>query len=455
MEEINLKEFFNFYKKYIKYVILFAILFVVVMAFYDKAIKVPKYTTSTTIVLVKDENKTDYTGNTETINQSDITLNQKLVSTYREIVKSKLVLEQVIKELKLDYSYKELYNKIKVEAVENTEILKITVTDTSSKLAANIANKLAYVFEKEITQIYKLNNVSVIDKAIIDNNPSNNTFLRDLVLAVFIAVALTSGIIFIIFYFDDILRNTDNIESELELPVVAKVFNDTSDIELIVDKKPKAVTSENIRTLRTNLQFSAVDSKLKTILITSTLAGEGKSYIASNLAISFAQAGKKVLVMDCDLRKGRQHKIFKLSSRRGLSNLLISDNEYKEYISATKIENLYVIPRGVVPPNPSELLSSKKNTELIKELKKHFDIIIMDGAPVTGLSDSLILSSMVDRVIIVSSINHTPKTELKNTIKSLQKVGANIAGIIVNRITTKSDSYGSYYYYNYGYEEKK
>ena len=453
MEEINLKEFFNYYKKYILIVILSAFIFGASIALYDKIFKLPKYTTSTTIVLVKDENSTG-TNSTETINQSDINLNQKLVATYRQIVKSKLVLEQVINKLNLDYSYEKLYKEIKVEAVEDTEILKISVTDADSKLAAEIANKLASVFETEITQIYKINNVSVIDKAVEDDNPSNNTFTRDVILAVFLAVAGSSAIIFVVFYFDDTLRNTENIESEIELPVIAKVFKDTNNIDLIVEKKPKSVTSENIRTLRANLQFSSIDNELKTILVTSTLPGEGKSYISANLATSFAQAGKKVLVIDCDLRKGRQHRIFNTSSKRGLSNLLISDKSYKEYISQTKIENLFVIPRGVVPPNPSELLGSKKNVQLINDLKKYFDIIILDGAPVTGISDSLILSSFVDKVLIVSSINHTPKTELKNTKKALENVGANIAGLVINNINSKTDSYGSYYYYNYGYEEK-
>ena len=454
MEEINLKDFFNYYKKYVLIVVLCAVMFGIGITIYDKLFKTPKYTTSTTIVLVKDANS-DITKQAETINQSDITLNQKLVATYRQIVKSKLVLEQVIDKLNLNYSYEKLFNEIKVEALEETEIIKISVTDEDSKLCPNIANKVAEIFENEITKIYKLNNVSIIDKAVEDTSPSNNTFFRDFVLAIFLAVAGSSAIIFVVYYFDDTLRSTENVESELDMPLIGKIFKDKNDTELVVDKKPKAVTSENIRTLRANLQFSSIDKELKTLLITSTIPGEGKSYISSNLAISFAQAGKKVLIIDCDLRKGRQHRMFKLNSRKGLSNLLISDNSYKDYIAATKIENLYVIPRGVVPPNPSELLGSKKNVQLIEELKKHFDIIILDGAPITGLSDSLIISSIVDKVLIVSSINRTPKTELKNIKKSLENVGANIAGLVINNINNKTDSYGSYYYYNYGYEEKK
>ena len=295
--------------------------------------------------------------------------------------------------------------------------------------------------------------MSVLDKAQVPVNPSNNTTIRDVVLALFVAVAGCSALIFVIYYFDDTLRDTENMESEIEMPVIGRILRDDNGIDLIVDKKPKAFASENIRTLRTNLQFASVDEDIKTLLVTSTLPGEGKSFVSANLAISFAQAGKKVLLVDCDLRKGRQHKIFKINSKKGLSTLLIHEpKDFPNYVNETKIDNLFVMSRGVFPPNPSELLSSRKNEALISELKKHFDIVIFDGAPCSGLSDSLILASLVDKVILVSSVNYTPKSELKNTKKSLENVGANIAGLVANNIRIRRDSYGSTYYYShYGY----
>ena len=262
-----------------------------------------------------------------------------------------------------------------------------------------------------------------------------------------------SGIIFVVYYFDDTLRDTESMENELGLPVIAKVFKDNNGVDLIVDKKPNASASESIRTLRTNLQFASEDSELRTLLVTSSFPSEGKSFISANLAISFAQAGKRTLLIDCDLRKGRQHKIFRIPGKKGLSNLLINDiSEYPKYISQTTIENLFVLPRGVYPPNPSELLNSKKNQHLLTLLKQHFDIIILDGAPIVGLSDSLILSSMVDKVLLVTSVNHTPKTEVLNTKRDLENVGANLAGAVANNVSAKKGHYGSYYYY-YGYDE--
>ena len=301
-----------------------------------------------------------------------------------------------------------------------------------------------------------MDNVSVIDEAEVNYTPSNNNLIRDAILSMLVSFVAVSGIVFVVYYFDDTLRDVDSIEKEIELPVVAKVFKDKNGIELIVDKKPNAAASESIRTLRTNLQFASVDKTIKTILVTSTLPSEGKSFISANLATSFAQAGKKVLLVDCDLRKGRQHKIFKIAGKNGLSNLLIGDiSKFKDYVVETKISNLSVMSRGIVPPNPSELLNSKKNKELIEKLNNEFDIVILDGAPITGLSDSLILSSMVDKVLLVTSINHTPKTELLNTKKSLLGVGADLAGCVANNIVAKNHHYGNYYYNSYYYYDDK
>ena len=222
--------------------------------------------------------------------------------------------------------------------------------------------------------------------------------------------------------------------------------------ELVIFNKPKSNISEDIRTIRTNLKFTSTDKESKVILVTSAIPGEGKSFISSNLGAAFAKTEELTLIIDSDLRLGRIHKIFGVSNKTGLSNLLVEEDLSKipYYVKKTEISNLYVIPRGTVPPNPSELLNSKKNSRLIEILKKKFDIVILDSAPLTGLSDSLILSSLVDKVLIVSSVNHTPKTELINAKKALENVGANVAGIVINNVVGRRGSYGGYYYY-YGY----
>ena len=218
--------------------------------------------------------------------------------------------------------------------------------------------------------------------------------------------------------------------------------------ELVIHNKPKSNISEDIRTIRTNLMFTSADEESKVILITSSIPGEGKSFISSNLATAFAQTGESTLLIDCDLRLGRVHKIFGLSNNKGLSNLLVGQNvvDCAEYIKKTTIPNLYVIPRGTVPPNPSELLNSTNTKKIISFLRENFDRIIFDGVPINGLPDSLIMASLVDRVVLVTSIGYTKIDELNDAKKALEKIDANIAGVVVNRTTqTKRGKYSNYY----------
>ena len=199
--------------------------------------------------------------------------------------------------------------------------------------------------------------------------------------------------------------------------------------ELVIHNKPKSNISEDIRTIRTNLMFTSADEESKVILITSSIPGEGKSFISSNLATAFAQTGESTLLIDCDLRLGRVHKIFGLSNNKGLSNLLVGQNvvDCAEYIKKTTIPNLYVIPRGTVPPNPSELLNSTNTKKIISFLRENFDRIIFDGVPINGLPDSLIMASLVDRVVLVTSVGYTKIDELNDAKKALEKIDANIA----------------------------
>ena len=450
MEEINIKDFFNYLKKYILIICGVVVIFVIGVFIYDKSIKKPLYTTYTTIILTK-SNETQ-TGTT--ITQNDILLNQKLVETYSKIIKSKLVLEQVISETGVTYTAEELSENVSVEAYENTEMLKISVTDQDPELAANIANSIAQVFSGEIAKIYQINNISVVDVAVTPEEVSNNTLKRDLLIALFISIFGTIGVVFVVYYFDDTVKLTDDLEEEIGMPVVAKVFKsdigskNNRKVELLAQKYPKSVVSESIKTLRTNLQFSSVDEDIKTILITSSIPGEGKSFISANLAISFAQTDKRVLIVDCDMRKGRQHRIFKLSNSKGLSNLLIDDmTNLKDYINKTSVPGVHVITRGTVPPNPSELLNSKKNADLLRVLKAKYDVIIYDGVPCNGLPDSIIMSKLVDKVLIVSSDSMTPKSVLESTKKQLESVNAPIAGDVLNNVNRKNSTYGKYYGY--------
>ena len=350
----------------------------------------------------------------------------------------------------------QLSKHVKVEAITDTVIIKITVENADPNTTQAITNSIASVFSKEVVDKFEIDNVAIIDTAAYPDQVSNNTLVRDVILAVAVGLVGTAGILFVIYYFDDTVKYHENLEFEADIPVIGKIFKTDKKTDLLVDKFPNDLSSEAIRTLRTNLRFSGVDRKVRTIAITSTRAGEGKSFISTNLAQSFASTGKKVLLIDCDLRKGRLHRVFNLDNENGLSNYLIDeDNHITKYLNKTSINNLTVITRGICPPNPSELLNSKRNQNLIDKLKEVFDIIIFDCPPCNGLSDALIVGTIADDVLIVSSENVTTKTALMNVKKSLENVNAHITGNVLNNIDLSKEVYGKYYYYSSDGTKKK
>lgn len=221
--------------------------------------------------------------------------------------------------------------------------------------------------------------------------------------------------------------------------------------ELIVKSNPKSSFSEAIKAVRTNLKFASVDNEIKTILITSSMPGEGKSFISANLAVAFAEAGSKTLIVDCDLRRGRQHKIFGVQGSMGYSNLLISNTtkNYSKYIKKTDITGLSILPMGTLPPNPIELLDSKKNKDFIENIRSEYDVVIFDCPPVNAVIDALTLTNIIDSILIVCSMDKTPKPLLEATKKKIEQVNGKISGVIVNNVNGNRKGYYSNYYNSY------
>lgn len=447
MEELYIHDILNYFVKKIWVIGTITILTVLIGLIYSIGIKTPMYKSTTSVILASNQ----------TITQSDLTLYQKLINTYTQIVTSKNVLNDTINDLNLKYSYDDLKKNVSVNAVTDTEIINIAVADESAQMARNISDTIAKNFKEEVVDIYNLTNVSILDKAEVANTPYNHNILKETVLYVIIGLVLGFAILFLRYYFDKNIKTKEEVEEKIKLPIMGSVRDCAKDVKNIANKDkillvdhPKAGFVEDVKTIRTNLDFSSLDKKVKKILVTSSIPGEGKSFISSNLAISFAQNNKKVLLIDCDLRKGVVHKKFNMKNL-GLSNLIAKNDldNINSYINHTHIENLDVMTRGIVPPNPSELLNSSIFEAVLKLLEPFYDIIILDGTPITNLPDSLVVSKFADKTLVVSTIGYTPIDLLENTKKSLDNVNADIAGVIINKVPV---SRGGYYYSAYKYE---
>ena len=216
---------------------------------------------------------------------------------------------------------------------------------------------------------------------------------------------------------------------------------------LITFSSPKSPIAEAYRTLRTNIHFSGLDSPYRTIMVTSAGPDEGKSTTLANLAVAMAQAGSRVLLVDCDLRKPVQHKIFELLNQKGLTNVLVEQLKVNEAIQATRINNLSLLSSGPIPPNPSELLGSQRMNELVKFLADEFDIILFDSPPAVAVTDAALLSAQVDGVILVLRAG-VARIEMAKQVKELiEKANGKIIGTVLYGINFSGEDYHYYYYY--------
>lgn len=230
-------------------------------------------------------------------------------------------------------------------------------------------------------------------------------------------------------------RKKEKLEKNLNSPGIISMIN------------PKSIVAEQFRMVRTNLEFSIVDKDLKSFLVTSLAPSAGKSTISTNLAATFATQGKRVLLVDTDMRKPTIHKILKMRNNEGLSTLITSKEAIIfEYIEKTEFENMYVLTSGATPPNPAELISSKRMEQLIEEMEQAFDLVIFDTPPVLAVADSQIMAGKVDGTLFVLRKGVDTKEQIQSANERMQSVNANVLGAIYNRIEPSDDAY---YYYEY------
>lgn len=212
----------------------------------------------------------------------------------------------------------------------------------------------------------------------------------------------------------------------------------------IVQKNPKSIAAEAYRSLKTNIQYSSFDKEYKTIVITSSNPGEGKSTTSGNLALTLAEGESRVLLVDCDMRKPSMHKNFRVTNTYGIADILLQRKKVMD-VAHMYNKNLSIITAGKVPPNPAEMLGSKAMSAFLEEMKEHFDYIILDTPPVQAVADAQILSTKVDGTIIVVRAGVTKKEDVYDTVNTLKKVNANIIGTVLHAVDNSKNKY--YYYY--------
>ena len=461
-EYIDMKKILNIISSKKIFIALIILLSLVMGYFYSYYYKKPQYNSSVTVLLTGDEAQGE-----KQVTQTDLNLNSGLISTYGSIAKSANVLSKVIENLGLDISVQNLQKNLTVAEIKNTQFLKITVENQNPETAMKIANEISTVFVEQIKTIYNIQNINIIDTAEISNTPCNINHIKDMAIALMAGIFASGVLILIIYILDDTIKSEKDIPVNLKLETIGTIPNtNKTNNELIIETDPKSYIVECLKTTRTNILYASNINKKKAILFTSAREKEGKSFIVNNIAVAFAQANKKVLIVDTNLRtpKGRSQ-IFENQTGEGLSDFIkeITENKLenlekaKQYIKETKIPNLHILESGTIPPNPSELLSSTNMRNLLEVLKSMYDLVLLDGTPSMMVSDSIALSTMVDSTILIAENKVSKINELKKTKRQIQDVGGKIMGVILNKSDVQHNKYygkGYGYYYGDGKQEK-
>ncbi len=324
--------------------------------------------------------------------------------------------------------------------------------------------------ENRIAEAGQIGSVRIVDRAKPPKYPIKPKKKMNLLLGILVGLGLGVGMTFVKEYLDTSLKTIEDVE-RLGFSVLGSIpFISTTktsrhmrskngellriESRLITHFAPKSPISEAYRTLRTNIQYARVDQRIKTVLVTSSGMGEGKSTSVANLAITFAQMGAKTLLVDTDLRRPVLHGIFNYTRNEGLTNVLLGRLSIEEAVKTTKIENLNLITSGILPPNPSELLSSHAMEKFITDTSARYDITLFDTPPVIAVTDAAILATKLDGCILVVRSGKTNRDALLRSKVLLDNVKANVFGILVNGVSVER-VYGSYYYYYYSSEGKE
>jgi len=393
-----------------------------------------------------------------TVKSSDARLAAQIANETANVFADRVIM---IQEERFTVSKESLQTQIADMEVQIEEVTSALITERDAGVKASLETKLTQYraiysnlilsYEQiRLSEAQTVSTVFSVDPAIVPTEPISPQVLRNTALAAMVGLMLAVGVIFLIEALDDTLKTPEDVKKTLGLPVLGVIAkHETEEGNPITNTTPRSPVSEAFRSLRTNIQYSSVDMEMRKILVTSTDPKEGKSTIVTNLGVVFAQLGKKVTLIDADLRKPTLHKKVGLQNRTGLTTLFVHSLETLELVTQkTEIANLSVITSGELPPNPSELLGSRKMQTILEKINETSDMIIIDCPPALAVTDSLVMVPYVDAVLIVVKPGFTKAKSALLIVEQFKRSNANLVGVVMNELDLGRSRY-SYKYYQY------
>lgn len=386
------------------------------------------------------------------------------VKTYSDLATTPIVLLPVVASLGLNTTAGELAQRVTVSATAETTIIEISVEDRDPVLAADTANAISGSLADAVDKIEKPSGegavspvrLTRVQQAEVSSSPVSPNVSLSVVLGTLVGLLMGVGISVLREALDNRIRGRKDIEQITDTPIIGGIAFDPKAKQrpLIVHADPRSPRAESFRTLRTNLSFLDVGERGRTFVVTSSIASEGKSTTAANLAISLADSGARVLLVDADLRRPRVADYMGLEGAVGLTDVLIGQADLLDVVQPWGRSKLSILPAGRIPPNPSELLGSKAMKDLIVLFEQEFDAVIFDAPPLLPVTDGAILAKSVGGAIVVVAAGRTHRNQLKSALDTLESIGAPISGVVLTMLATRGpDAYG-YGEYSYRYENE-
>ena len=451
--------------RYWKVAVLCAVLGMAISFVYTRWLVKPVYTSRATVFSWRDEDKIDPKDKGGDWRQLQTA--QMLVNDYRELLQSNRVRDKLNEQVNTDFIYKypkfkgkKLWYPINIETRRETRVLTIVAQAHSPELAQYVAQQTAEIFKNEVKDVLHMNNVQIIDDATPPGPPANKSLKRNLPIGFVVGLLFGVGLALLIGFIDQTIKNPEQAKRYLDIPVMGVIpktqmpESRSSLIREMLDNAKSQELVEAYRLLRTNLQYlvpaRAKDKGGQIFMFTSSIPHEGKSSTIALVALLTARAGKKVLLIDADMHKPVQSRIFNLRSGVGFVSVLTGDKTVEE--AAQHVEEcLDVMPCGPIPPNPSELLMSERMPQLLDELRQKYDYVFIDITPALFLSDPLIVKPMVDGVLFMVACSQTKIGMIQRTLRQLQQVSKTPIGLVVNQFDRGEvgNRYGYYGYYRY------
>lgn len=374
------------------------------------------------------------------------TFTEQQMASYAQVATSPLVLSQVIAELKLPTTADLLAQKVVARAPTDTVILEISAQDVDAQQSARIANAIGDHLAATAVRLSPARRdgsqavrATILARAQSPDSPSSPKIVRNLAVGMALGLLLGLGVALLRRILDTNVHSEADVAAVTASAVLGVVPFDPGapSHPVVMRDDPLSARSEAIRRLRTNLQFVDVAEHARSIVISSSIAGEGKSTTAINLAVSLADAGLKVLLIDADLRRPSIADYLGLEGQVGLTTVLIGSANVDEVTQRWQQSSLDVLPAGQVPPNPSELLGSKAMTSLLHKLSDRYDMVLLDSSPLLPVTDAAILSQAAGGTLVVVGADHIHRAQLRHAIESLSTVGANVLGLVLNKVSKR------------------